>query len=100
MAPFAGPAVAGRARQPLVGLVRGHSLQTIAVRVGRAPSTTSREVAANGRREAYSQFRAHGRTLQVGEDQGPSSVIAIVCSLCAARLPVAVRRVHPSRSVT
>jgi hypothetical protein len=30
---------------------------------------------------------------------GPSSVMAIVCSLCAARLPVAVRRVHPSRSV-
>jgi hypothetical protein len=31
---------------------------------------------------------------------GPSSVTAMVCSLCAARLPVAVRRAHPSGSVT
>ena len=30
----------------------------------------------------------------------PSSVMAIVCSLCAVRLPVALRRVHPSASVT
>jgi transposase, IS30 family len=47
--------------QVLVGLVGGDSLRAIATRLGRAPSTVSREVAANGGREAYSAFRAHGR---------------------------------------
>lgn len=31
---------------------------------------------------------------------GPLSVTAMVCSLCAALAPLAVRRVHPSGSVT
>lgn len=31
--------------------------------------------------------------------RGPSSVMAMVCSMCAARLPSMVRRVHPSGSV-
>ena len=30
----------------------------------------------------------------------PSSVIAIVCSVCAVRAPVALRSVQPSASVT
>ena len=35
------------------GLVNGHSLRQIAVSLGRAPSTVSREVARNGGRDPY-----------------------------------------------
>lgn len=42
----------------LRGLLEGHSLREIAGRLGRAPSTLSREVARNGRRAAYRVARA------------------------------------------
>jgi IS30 family transposase len=40
------------------GLAGGASLRTIARRLGRAPSTVSREVAANGGRRRYRACRA------------------------------------------
>src|SRR5688572_23199637 len=40
------------------GLVAGHSLRRIAARLGRAPSTVSREVAWNGHRDSYRAWRA------------------------------------------
>jgi IS30 family transposase len=42
----------------LRGLAAGESLRTIAVQLGRAPSTISREVAANGGRKAYRASKA------------------------------------------
>jgi IS30 family transposase len=43
------------------GLVAAESYRTIAMRLGRAPSTISREVAANGTRESYRSWRADAR---------------------------------------
>ncbi len=45
----------------LVGLRAGESLSEIARQLGRAASTISREVAANGGREGYSAWSAHQR---------------------------------------
>jgi IS30 family transposase len=45
----------------LVGIRAGDSLTTIAQRLGRAPSTVSREVASNGDRDIYSAWAAHER---------------------------------------
>jgi transposase, IS30 family len=45
----------------LTGLVRGHSLRAIARQLGRHPSTISREVTANGGRDAYKAWQAHDR---------------------------------------
>jgi IS30 family transposase len=45
----------------LVGIRAGDSLATIAERLVRAPSTVSREVAANGGRDGYSAWAAHQR---------------------------------------
>jgi IS30 family transposase len=44
-----------------LGLHAGRSLTQIAVRLGKAVSTVSREVAANGGREQYRAWRAHQR---------------------------------------
>ena len=43
------------------GLARGHSIRTIAVGIGRAPSTVSREVARNGGRARYRAHSADNR---------------------------------------
>ena len=43
------------------GLDKGDSLRLIAARLGRAPSTISREVAANGGRDGYQAWRADQR---------------------------------------
>ena len=43
------------------GLVRGASFRAIAAGLGRAPSTVSREVAANGGRQAYRAWRGERR---------------------------------------
>ena len=45
----------------LIGLGRGESFRCIAAALGRAPSTVSREVAANGGAERYSVWEAHRR---------------------------------------
>ena len=46
------------------GLRAGDSYRMIARRLGRAPSTISREVAANGSRERYRAWRAEGRAAE------------------------------------
>jgi IS30 family transposase len=53
----------------LVGIRAGDSLTTIAQRLGRAPSTVSREVAGNGCRDGYSAWAAHQRAQ--GESRRP-----------------------------
>jgi transposase, IS30 family len=45
----------------IVGLHAGESFRVIAARLGEAPSTVSREVAANGGRGGYRAWRAHQR---------------------------------------
>ncbi|HUY51512.1 MAG TPA: helix-turn-helix domain-containing protein [Streptosporangiaceae bacterium] len=47
-----------------LGLHAGESLTVIAARLGRAVSTVSREVAANGGRPGYRAWRAHQRACQ------------------------------------
>ena len=48
----------------LVGLSRGESMSSIARLLGRAPSTVTREVAANGGIANYGAWRAHCRARQ------------------------------------
>ena len=47
--------------QVLLGLARGESMSVIARGLGRAPSTITREVAANGGRAGYRAWHAHQR---------------------------------------
>jgi IS30 family transposase len=63
----------------LVGLRAGESLSAIARRLGRAASTVSREVAANGGRESYSAWAAHQRAREEARRPKP-------CKLRAGRL--------------
>jgi transposase, IS30 family len=51
----------GEREQILLGMGRGESLSVIARRLGRVPSTITREVQANGGRESYSAWHAHQR---------------------------------------
>ena len=51
----------GEREQILLGIGQGESLSAIARRLGRAPSTVTREVQANGGRECYSAWGAHQR---------------------------------------
>jgi transposase, IS30 family len=52
---------AGEREEIRCGLDEGASLRAIARRIGRAPSTVSREVRANGGRRRYRGWRAHRR---------------------------------------
>jgi transposase, IS30 family len=63
----------------LVGIRAGESLSSIARRLGRMPSTVTREVAANGGREGYSAWHAHQRAR--GQARRPKP-----CKLRAGRL--------------
>jgi len=63
----------------LVGIRAGESLSSIARRLGRAPSTVTRDVAANGGRDGYSAWQAHQRARQ--QVRRPKS-----CKLRAGRL--------------
>ena len=65
--------------QILVGIRAGESLSSIARRLGRAPSTVTREVAANGGRDGYSAWHAHQRAGQQARRAKP-------CKLRAGRL--------------
>ncbi|HZI37339.1 MAG TPA: IS30 family transposase [Acidimicrobiia bacterium] len=55
---------AGEREEIRAGLEAGESLRGIARRLGRAPSTVSREVAADGGRETYRAWRAHRRAAE------------------------------------
>lgn len=63
----------------LVGIRAGESLSSIARRLGRVPSTVTREVAANGGRESYSAWHAHQRARVAARRPKP-------CKLRAGRL--------------
>jgi IS30 family transposase len=63
------------------GLVAGDSLRTIATRLGRAPSTISREVAWNGSRDAYRACRADSEAVRRGRRPKPSK-LAVDSRLC------------------
>jgi IS30 family transposase len=52
---------AGEREQIFLGLARGESMSAIARRLGRAPSTVTREVAANGGRAGYGPWKARCR---------------------------------------
>ena len=63
----------------LVGIRAGNSLTIIARGLGRAPSSISREVAANGGRAGYSAWHAHQRAREKARRPKP-------CKLRAGRL--------------
>ena len=57
-----------------VGLEIGHSFSSIAAALGRAPSTVSREVAANGGRKGYRPFAAHRRAFRAARRPKPAKL--------------------------
>ncbi len=63
----------GEREEILVGIRAGDSLTAIARRLGRAPSTVSREVAANGGRGDYSAWTGHQRAQFQARRPGASS---------------------------
>ena len=63
------------------GLVARDSLRTIATRLGRAPSTISREVVWNGRRNDYRAWRADRDAVRRGQRPRPSK-LAVDSRLC------------------
>jgi IS30 family transposase len=65
------------------GLVAGDSLRTIATRLGRAPSTISREVVWNGRRNDYRAWRADSEAVRRGQRPKPAK-LAVDSRLCRA----------------
>src|ERR1017187_3740699 len=58
------------------GLAEGVSLREIATRLGRAPSTVSREVAHNGGRASYRALRADQRAWQCAQRPKPAKLVA------------------------
>ncbi len=56
------------------GLAAGESMRCIAGRLGRAPSTVSREVAANGGRHGYRATRAHRESRQRARRPKPAKL--------------------------
>ena len=63
------------------GLVAGESLRTIATRLGRAPSTISREVAWSGARGRYRAWRSDSDAINRGRRPKPAK-LAINSRLC------------------
>ena len=63
------------------GLVAGDSLRAIAARLGRAPSTISREVAWNGSRDRYRAWRADSEAIERGHRPKPAK-LAVDARLC------------------
>jgi transposase, IS30 family len=63
------------------GLVAGDSLRAIATRLGRAPSTISREVAWNGCRDDYRACRADSEAVRRGR-RPKASKLAVDSRLC------------------
>jgi transposase, IS30 family len=63
------------------GLVAEDSLRTIAARLGRAPSTISREVAWSGPRSGYRAWRADSEAIKRGQRPKPAK-LAVDSRLC------------------
>jgi transposase, IS30 family len=63
------------------GLVAGDSLRAIAARLGRAPSTISREVAWTGSRDRYRAWRADSEAIERGHRPKPAK-LAVDARLC------------------
>lgn len=63
------------------GLVAGDSLQRIATRLRRAPSTISREVAWSGSRNGYRAWRADREAIKRGQRPKPAK-LAVDARLC------------------
>jgi transposase, IS30 family len=57
-----------------LGCQRGDSLRTIADRIGRSPSTVSREVGANGGRPWYRPMKAHRRAHKLARRPKPTKL--------------------------
>jgi len=73
------------------GLAAGESLRTIARRIGRAPSTVSREVGANGGRRRYRATVADDRACLAARRPKPAKLA------CSPRLRRRVRRMLTER---
>ena len=58
------------------GLEAGDSFRSIAARLGRAPSTVSREVGANGGRSGYQGWRAHRRAADLARRPKTPKLVA------------------------
>ena len=58
------------------GLDAGDSFRAIAARLGRSPSTVSREVGANGGRDRYAGWRAHRRAAELAARPKPAKLAA------------------------
>ena len=68
-----------------IGLHTGQSFTAIAARLGKAVSTVSRELAANGGREAYRAWRAHRRAR--GQARRPKAP-KLACPQLAAQVAI------------
>jgi IS30 family transposase len=68
----------------LIGLARGESLTTIADRIGKAPSTVSREVSANGGRHDYRAWGGHLRAQEQARRPKPAKMAS--CPLLLAQV--------------
>jgi transposase, IS30 family len=66
----------GEREEILVGVRAGESLTAIAQRLGRSPSTVSREVATNGGRDRYSAWHAHQHARQEARRPKPCKLRA------------------------
>ena len=66
------------------GLDAGESFRVIAGRIGRAPSTVSREVGANGGRDRYRGWRAHRRAADLA--RRPKTAKLASCPALRARV--------------
>jgi transposase, IS30 family len=60
----------------LIGLARGETFTGIADRIGKAPSTVSREVAANGGRHDYRAWDGHVRARELARRPKPAKMIS------------------------
>jgi IS30 family transposase len=73
-APAPGRLSAKEREDILVGLARGESMSAIARDLGRAPSTITREVAANGGASNYGSWRAHCRAREAARRPRPAKL--------------------------
>ncbi|HEY5303946.1 MAG TPA: helix-turn-helix domain-containing protein, partial [Acidimicrobiales bacterium] len=73
--PRAGCLTAGDREEILLGLQRDESMSAIARALGKSPSTVTREVKANGGRDAYRVWPAHVRARACTRRPKPSKLV-------------------------